>query len=124
MENLNVHIARVARQSVEHQLLHEVLRAPVLHALNAGDARTARAILERNYWLTLEAEVCRLVELTERANEVNHALDAAERLLDDSGDEDDAPLLRCDACGAVSEPGETDEARMHTHTCPHRGRAL
>jgi hypothetical protein len=28
-------------------------------------------------------------------------------------------LLRCNDCGAVSEPGETDPRVMHTHTCQH-----
>lgn len=32
-----------------------------------------------------------------------------------------APLLRCNDCGAVSEPGEPDPAVMHTHSCPHAG---
>jgi len=28
-------------------------------------------------------------------------------------------LLRCDDCGALSEPGETNPRVMHTHTCQH-----
>lgn len=27
-------------------------------------------------------------------------------------------LLRCGECGSVSEPGETDPAVIHTHSCP------
>lgn len=31
---------------------------------------------------------------------------------------DPGAVLRCDECGSVSEPGETDAAVQHTHTCP------
>jgi len=30
------------------------------------------------------------------------------------------PLLRCDDCGSVSEPGELDQNVIHTHDCPRR----
>lgn len=28
-------------------------------------------------------------------------------------------VLRCNDCGSISEPGEADATRQHTHSCPH-----
>jgi len=60
--------------------------------------------------------VIRMVERFELEPASDAAVADEELPLPPAGEE---LLLRCNDCGAVSEPGETDPSVMHTHDCPH-----
>jgi len=120
---------RICMEQMRHGVLQlqRVVREqwPEIEPLDTMIRRHLQSALEHFEWnksataVALGIDRRTVIRMVERF-ELEPASDAAvadEELPLPPADEE--LLLRCNDCGAVSEPGETDPSAMHTHDCPH-----